>query len=324
MPIFRKLLTLFVCFTVLVMFSLAYAGDKKDCAAATQACPKTCPHMKKAESTTAEAEKVEATAQTAESVEKKHDSKVCVTKTDPGCATTAKTADVHKAATHEHASHEHASKEDCTHGVQTNCIQAYHEAMAPACHEYIPQGVLKQARADVAVMVKTAGEIAEYNPGCTYGSKLTKQFIQKRDYFVKSVAELEKASENGSDEEFKKAFDKMHSAYAEMNGTLYLRPEGVEEFHNVLAVIWHEYLSAKNFDQIKASSPELVQKAEALTKVQLDERMADCHEHFQKAASAVYKCAQELAMACEKDDPEVISGKVEQLHNSYNELTSAY
>jgi len=317
---FRKILTLLTCFTVLVMFSLAYAGDGDDCAAKTTACPKTCPHMKKAETekVETEVEESEATVQTAESTTKKNASKTCVSKGDPGCAPGA-TASVHTVSAESHG-----SGEECTYGVKDDCIQAFHEAMSPACHEYIPQGDMKKARADVAVMVKTAKDIAKYTPGCTYGKNLTKRFMEKREYFIKSMAELEKAAKSGNDKEFKKAFDKMHSAYAEMNGTLYLRPEAVGEFHTILASIWHEHLPAKDYGQIKATTPDLVQRAEKLTHIQLDDRLADNQEPFNKAASQVYKCAQELENACSKDDPKMIAAKVEELHNSYNELTATF
>ncbi len=370
MRMFGKTFILFLCLTVLVMFSgLAQAEGDIDKKYDSKACvkgdtrPECQAHKETAEVKTASAEhkecehhKVEAEEVSAEhkdcpyhkaevetaAADKKecpyHKAEVETASADkkdcPPHKTEVKTASVseHKECTHGKEtvktaavkSEKHEEGESCTKGVKTNCIETFHEAMAPPCHEYIPQGKYKEARAAVPAMVKASKEIADYYPGCTYGKNINEKFEARREVFLKRVAEMEEAAKGDDDKAFKLAFDKMHSAFAEMNGVLYMRPEGVEEFHNVLAQIWHDYLPNEKYEEIEGSLPELIKKAEYLTTVKLDETMADKQEAFTQQAEKLLKCAKDLHKACKSDDKEKIASTTETMHKSYESLTATF
>jgi hypothetical protein len=287
MPVLRKSFILILCLTIMVMFVNLASAD---------------PDVK---------------------LEEKENPKHC-TKDDPRpeCSgVNAKTTPEVK-ATAVSAEGEKAEAEECTHGLKTNCIETFHSAMAPCCHELIPQGKIAEARAAIPQMTAASKEIAEYSPGCTYGKSLLEAYEAKRTVFLTSMAELEKATENPDDEAFKAAFDKMHSAFEQMNGVLYMRPEGIQEFHNVLLSIWHDYLPAEKYDEIKGAMPELLKTAENLTKIKLDEQLIDKQEAFTNNAQKIYKCAQDLEKACEEDNGEKIAETTKALHESYVNLTS--
>jgi hypothetical protein len=322
---FGKTFTLFLCFTVMVMFaavgSVAADIDQKhdskacvkgDTRPECQAHKETA-EVKSASSEHKECEHHKAEAQTATSAHKECEHH----------KTEVKTASATHEAHEEHAEH-HEEGDGCTHGIKTNCIENFHTSMAAACHEHIPQGNYAEARELVPAMVKASKEIADYYPGCTYGKSINEQFKAKRDIFLKRVADMEEAAKGDDDKAFKLAFDKMHSAFAEMNGVLYMRPEGVEEFHNVLAQIWHDYLPNEKYDELESSLPELIKKAEYLTKVKLDETMADKQEAFTQQAEKLLKCAKDLHKACESDDKEKIASTTETMHKSYESLTATF
>ena len=293
-----KFVCLIACFTVMLMFATLSAGsDKKH----------TCPHDK---TKTCSAAKTAGCGSTAEKKAETKDIEV-------------KTAATSHEIKHDHA-HDHDGEEECTHGLKTNCIETFHSAMSTSCHEYIPAGEFDKVRADIPAMLTSAKEIAEYSPGCTYGKSINEKFSAKKAEFLKSVEKLEKVYKDGSDKEVKQAFDEMHMNFAQMNGTLIMRPDGVEEFHDILATVWHEYLPKKNFDRVKEAAPELATRAQYLTSVQLNEKLADSQSKFSQAAEYVHKCARELEEACAKDDPELIAKKAESLHESYHKLTATF
>lgn len=287
MPVLRKSFILILCLTITVMFANLASTD---------------PDVK---------------------LEEKPNKKECVKgDTRPECtgADTQTKAEVKAAPVS--AEGEHAEGESCTKGLKTNCIETFHTAMAPCCHELIPQGKIAEARAAIPQMTAASKEIAEYSPGCTYGKSLLEAYEAKRTVFLNSMAELEEATKNPDDEAFKAAFDKMHKAFEQMNGVLYMRPEGIEEFHNVLLTIWHDYLPAEKYDEIKGTMPELLKTAENLTKIKLDEQLIDKQEAFSNNAQKIYKCAQDLEKACEEDNGEKIAETTKALHESYVNLTS--
>jgi hypothetical protein len=287
MPVLRKALILILCLTVMVMFANLASADP-DVKLGDKDNPRQC------------------------------------TKNDPrpecSGAKTEVTAQVK--ATAVKAEGEKTESQECTHGLKTNCIETFHAAMAPCCHELIPQGKISEAREAVPQMAATSKEIAEYSPGCTYGKSLLEAFDAKRTAFLNSMAELETATENPDDEVFKAAFDKMHTAFEQMNGVLSMRPEGIQEFHNVLLSIWHDYLPEKKYDEIKGTLPELLKAAENLTRIKLDEQMMDKQEAFSNNAQKIYKCCQDLEKACEEGNGEKIAETTQALHESYVNLTS--
>ena len=301
MQILRKSFTLILCFTIFVMFiGQAFAEGETKTLNSTKHCVKDDSQPE------CQAHKQEVEVKSASSDKKTGEQ----TKTQISISV-------------DEADEHHERDEDCTHGIQTNCIDAFHSAMAPPCHEYIPQGKYAEARAAVPAMIKASKEIAEYYPGCTYGKNINEQFKVKRDAFIKRVDELEKAC-GADDQAFKLAFDKMHSAFAEMNGVLYMRPDGVEEFHNILARIWHDFLPNKKYDEIKESLPELIKAAENLTSVKLDESMADKQEAFTQQAEKLLQYVNELKQVCETEDKEKIASTTETLHKSYEALTATF
>jgi len=212
--------------------------------------------------------------------------------------------------------------DECTHGLTTNCIDTFHAAMAPCCHDLIPQGKYDEARAAVPKMSAACKEIAQYNPGDTYGKSLLGNFETKRTAFLASMTELEAAASNPDNEAFKAAFDKMHGAFEQMNSVLSMRPEGIEEFHNVMAPIWHDYLPAQKYAEIKGAMPQLLKAAEQLTRVRLDEQMMDKQETFSNNAQKIFKCCQDLAKASDNNDAEKISESAQAVHESYEKLIS--
>lgn len=287
MQVARKSFILILCFTIVVMFANLASAD---------------PDV---------------------SIDDKPNPKQC-TKDDPRPECHADNTELTKIvkADASSAEGEKAEGEECTHGVKTNCIETFHTAMAPTCHELIPQGKIAEARAAVPEMAAAAKEIAEYAPGGIYGKSLSEAFNARRADFVSSMTELEKAAEVPDDEAFKAAFENMHMAFEQMNGVLYMRPDGIEEFHDIMAAIWHDYLPEKKYDEIKGAMPELMKAAEHLTKVKLDEQMIDKQEAFSNNALKIYKSCQELEKACEEGNNDKIAETTKILHENFENLTS--
>ncbi len=98
----------------------------------------------------------------------------------------------------------------------------------------------------------------------------------------------------------------------------------VDAYHKVLYVVFHKYMPEKKFADICAVAPDMVAKAEAITKATLSKRLEAKTEAFQSAAAkllAETRLLEAAGKTCLEKDIVAIVGTV---HDAYQALEKVF
>ena len=214
-------------------------------------------------------------------------------------------------------------KTECTHGVDISCIQTFHEAMAPSCHKHVPEKNFATVRKHVPNMLAQAKLIAAFQPDSTYADVM-EEFDQKRKVFLTSIDELKVAADGDDDDALKKAFDRMHDAFARMSGSLSMTPQELEDFHTVLAKVWHEYLPQKDYAAIEKAIPELKESCARLMAVKLHASRQDVKKEYLEAVKGIRASINGIEEVIGSGSDEKIAIAVESLHESFHVVAGLF
>jgi hypothetical protein len=204
----------------------------------------------------------------------------------------------------------------CTYGAGIPCIESFYEAMAPSCHKYMPAKDYETVRKHMPNMLFEAERIAEYTLDSTYAS-VSEDFETKREAFLLAIVDLNKAANGTDDAKLEEAFDKMHMAFAQMASVLSLTPEEVDEFHKLIAAVWHEYLPAKDYEAIKKAIPDLRKGSEKMKAAKLPEAKQDVSKDYLAAIEVVETSIDTVEEVIDSKSDEKISEAVSGLHDSF-------
>jgi hypothetical protein len=218
----------------------------------------------------------------------------------------------------------HADEEkECTHGVEVSCIQSFHEAMAPSCHKYMPAKDYGTVRQHVPNMLAEAERIAEFKLDSTYAS-VSDEFDEKREAFLLAVMGLKTAADGSDDAKLAEAFDKMHSAFAEMASVLALMPDEVEDFHAIIAEVWHDHLPNKDYDAIKKALPGLRMGCAKMKSAKLHEAKQGMSDQYQKAIEDIESAITQVEKVIDSKSEEQISEAVGALHDGFKGVIALF
>lgn len=212
---------------------------------------------------------------------------------------------------------------ECTRGLDISCIQSFHEAIAPSCHKYMPKKDYATVRQHVPNMLAEAERIAEFKLDSTYAS-ISDEFDEKRYAFLSAVLELKAAADTTDDDKLKKAFDKMHMAFAEMASVLALMPAEVEAFHEILAQVWHEYLPSKNYEAIRSAIPGMRESCAKMKAAKLHEAKQSVSKEYLAAVDKIEASIGEIEKALASNTDEKIAAAVTGLHDGFRELAGLF
>jgi hypothetical protein len=214
-------------------------------------------------------------------------------------------------------------EKECTYGVTISCIESFHEAMAPSCHKYMPAKDYETVRKHIPNMLLEAERIAEYKLDSTYAS-VSEDFEMKREAFLLTILDLKRAAESTDDTLLAKAFDKMHMAFAQMASVLALTPEEVDEFHELVGTVWHEYLPAKDYEAIKKTIPDLRKGVEKMKAAKLPEAKQGLTKDYLAAIGAVEISLTAIEEVIDSKSDEKISEAVTALHNGFMDVMALF
>jgi hypothetical protein len=96
----------------------------------------------------------------------------------------------------------------------------------------------------------------------------------------------------------------------------------LDEFHQVLFYVYHDYLPEKNWQEVRASADKFKMKVEALEKADLPKWMGDKDEDFRKATEELDKAVNQLAELTPENDDSEWETRIEQVHDAYVNLAS--
>ncbi len=207
-------------------------------------------------------------------------------------------------------------EKSCTHGVGISCIESFHEAMAPSCHKYMPAKDYETVRKHMPNMLFEAERIAEYTLDSTYAS-VSEDFETKREAFLLAIVDLKKAADSTDDTKLAETFDKMHMAFASMASALAFMPEEVDEFHELIATVWHKYLPAKDYDAIKKAIPDLRKGCEKMKAAKLHEARQGVSKDYLAAIGVIETAIDTIEEVIDSKSDEKISEAITGLHDGF-------
>jgi hypothetical protein len=202
-------------------------------------------------------------------------------------------------------------------------LEAFHEIIYPIWHTAYPEKDFAALKGFVPEIDRLAGKV--------YGAKLPGILRDKDakwqaglEEFRKSVEAYAAAAKGTDDQTLLDAAETLHARYEMLVRTI--RPVLVEmdEFHKILYVVFHKSLPDKKFGEIRAVSPDLQAKAEAVAKAQLSKKMEARIDRFQAAASDLVAAATALAAASGDADDAAVEKAVLVLHEKYVALEKVF
>lgn len=202
-------------------------------------------------------------------------------------------------------------------------LTAFHEIIYPIWHTAYPEKDYEALRSYVPEMNKLAGDL--YNaqlPGILRDKKA--KWEKGIEGLKKTVDEYNKAAAGEDDEALLNAAEELHAKFEML--VRIIRPvlKEIDEFHKVLYVVYHKYLPNKQYDEIKTASSELLQKAEAITKAALPQRLESKAEDFAVAVQELVEASKMLAETCQQGNEDSIEKTIDHLHTKYQNLEKIF
>jgi len=202
-------------------------------------------------------------------------------------------------------------------------LSAFHEVIYPIWHTAYPEKDIAMLKSLVAQVNELAGKV--------YAAKLPGILRDKQAKYDAGLAEFRNsveaynaAAKGADDKAMLDAAEALHAKYEALVRTIRPVLKEMDEFHKVLYVVYHKDLPDKNWDAVRAAAPELMAKAEAVTKATLPARLQPKQETFNAAAAGLAEAAAVLAGLGRQADSVAIEHAVHQLHARYQELEKIF
>ncbi len=202
-------------------------------------------------------------------------------------------------------------------------LEAFHEIIYPIWHTAYPEKDYEALRSYVPEVNRLAEAIYKVElPGILRDKKVKWDAGVKE--FKNSVDEYNKSAKSEDNEALLASAETMHANYEKLVRTIRPVLKEVDEFHQILYIVYHKDLPGKNFEAIKNKAGSFVEKAEAITKATLSKRLASKTENFKLAAAELLVAAKELEEICKKNEYEKLDKAVDHLHSKYQELEKVF
>lgn len=143
----------------------------------------------------------------------------------------------------------------------------------------------------------------------------------------KSVEDYYKASEGTNEQAMLDAAEKLHSNFEMMVRIIKPVLKEIEDYHKILYVIYHKYLPDKNYKEISNVMDELINKADAITKVtpdKLAKRLGEKISTYNTAAKELYDATVALKEILKNNDSAKNDAAVETMHSKYQALEKVF
>ena len=145
--------------------------------------------------------------------------------------------------------------------------------------------------------------------------------------FNKAADDYYKAGEGNNDQAMLDAAENLHSNFEMMVRVLKPVLKEVDEYHKILYVIFHKLYPDKKYNEIANLMDELINKADAITKVQeekLKKRIPNKIDDFNKTAKDLYEATVTLKDEIMANDASKIDKAVNDMHSKYQKLESVF
>lgn len=142
---------------------------------------------------------------------------------------------------------------------------------------------------------------------------------------VKIVAELKTAIDNNDSVKILTISEKLHSQYEKLVRIIKPVTKELDEFHQVLYVLYHYYVPEYNVEKIKTTAPKLKQKFDALKESKLPERLKAKEKEFKNAISELEKVVDDFVkLSMDKFDKKTITESLNKVHSAYQKVEKVF
>ena len=202
-------------------------------------------------------------------------------------------------------------------------LAAFHEVIYPIWHTAYPEKDIAMLKSLVAQVNELAGKVyAAKLPGILRDKQA--KYDAALPEFRKSVEAYNAAAKGADDKAMLDAAEVLHAKYEALVRTIRPVLKETDEVHKDLYVVFHKDLPDKKWDNIRAAAPDLMAKAEAVTKATLSARLQPKSEVFNAAAAALVEAATALAGLGPQAEGAAIEHAVHKLHTRYQELEKIF
>lgn len=202
-------------------------------------------------------------------------------------------------------------------------LMEFHEIIYPIWHTAYPDKDYAALREYVPEVNRLAKNVfAAKLPGILRDKKA--KWDEGLEQLKKAVEDYNKAAEGDNDQALLDAAEVLHARFEMM--VRIIRPvlKEIDEFHKVLYVVYHKYLPDREFVKIKAVADDFIQKAEAITKAALPDRLEGKTEEFSAAANDLLAASVKLKDMCLQENSDAVEKAVEFLHTKYQDLEKIF
>ena len=195
-------------------------------------------------------------------------------------------------------------------------LEAFHDIMAELVHGPVEEGNMQAVREEIGDLVNAKDAVMAANLPTKFEKHCGDISASAKTFFASVDALKQAAESNGSDEEIKEAFSKIHDSYRALRQALILPEEMIEAIHEILQPLWHEAYPAKDIEAIKAGVPKLKVRTKLLVTVAA--RLEDAE--LKAAAGNLLESITTLEEAVAADDGTAILAALELVHEAYHQL----
>ncbi|HEY6907312.1 MAG TPA: hypothetical protein VI230_07560, partial [Ignavibacteriaceae bacterium] len=202
-------------------------------------------------------------------------------------------------------------------------VDQFHDVIYPIWHVAYPSKDYAALRSYVDDIDKGAQKIYDAQlPGILQD----KQEIWNKgvDEFKVTVEEYKKLAADKDDEMLLKAAENLHSKYESLVRIIHPVLPELDQFHQVLYMIYHKYLPQEDYQQIYLVSDDLVEKSEALTKTKLNTEDAELQKKFDNYTEQLFHSSQKLREQLKSNNYEMVKLGVEDVHRIYQKIESLF
>ena len=120
------------------------------------------------------------------------------------------------------------------------------------------------------------------------------------------------------------AEEKLHGRFEALMRAIQPALRELDDFHSVLYMVVHHYLSDNQMDKVKSASAELKEKMAALNEAKLPERLKGIDNDFQAARGNLSEAVKVLERSVASNDEKAIKASIEKVHSRYEALEKIF
>jgi hypothetical protein len=138
------------------------------------------------------------------------------------------------------------------------------------------------------------------------------------------VAQYEAATAPVDSAKLLEAAELLHSQYERLVRTIRPVTKELDQFHQVLYMIYHHYWPGKDLEKLGPAVDSLKVKMAALNKSTLPDRLKQKEPAFQAARASLARAVDGLLASDATDKPEKFASDLETVHTKYQALESVF